>query len=70
MKIDSIIEIAARLSDAQELISRGRTGEAFSLIDDTKKELFFRAHDETGEGVPFRDWCKLQGLFVSFDKPE
>ena len=68
MKIDSIIEITARLSDAQELIERGRTQDAVALLDDTKRELFFKAHDDDASGLPFPDWCKANGIFVNFDK--
>lgn len=70
MKIENLIEIAARLSDAQELLKRGRFEVALELIDETKRELFFRAHDEEGGGLSFPDWCKAKGLFVNFDKPE
>ena len=69
MKIDSIIEITARLSDAQELIERGRTQDAVALLDDTKRELFFKAHDDDASGLPFPAWCKANGIFVNFDKP-
>jgi hypothetical protein len=69
MKIDSIIEITARLSDAQELIERGRTQNAVALLDDTKRELFFKAHDDDASGLPFPDWCKVNGIFVNFDRP-
>ena len=69
MKIDNLIEIMARLSDAQELIARERTQEAFSLLDDTKRELFFRAHDEANSGLSFSDWCKANGIFATFKKP-
>lgn len=70
MKIDNLIEIAARLSDAQELLKRGRFEVALEMIDETKRELFFRAHDEEGGGLSFPDWCKAKGLFVNFNKPE
>lgn len=69
MKIDSIIEITARLSDAQELIERGELETAITLLDDTKKELFFRAHDDDGRGLSFRAWCKANSIFVNFEKP-
>ena len=69
MKIENLIEIAARLSDAQELLKRGRFEVALEMIDETKRELFFRAHEEEGGGS-FPDWCKAKGLFVNFDKPE
>lgn len=42
MSIENLLEITARLSDVQELLTRGRTTEAAELIEDTKKELFFR----------------------------
>lgn len=70
MEIANLIEIAARLSDAQELILLGRASEAGALIDETKRELFFRAHDEDGGGLSFQDWCQAKGLFVNFEKPE
>ena len=70
MKIENLIEIAARLSDVQEFLKRGRFEVALEMIDETKQELFFRAHDEEGGGLSFPDWCKAKGLFVNFDKPE
>lgn len=69
MKIENLIEIAARLSDAQELLKRGRFEIANNLLDETKKELFFRAYDEDGGGLSFQDWCKAKGFFVNFEKP-
>jgi len=69
MKTDSLIEIAARLSDARELLTRNRVDDAIALLEETKKELFFRAHDDAGTELSFADWCKSVGLFVSFDKP-
>jgi len=69
MKIDSIIEITARLSDAQELIERGRQQDAITLLDDTKRELFFKAHDDDASGLSFPAWCKQNGIFLNFDKP-
>lgn len=69
MKIENLIEIAARLSDAQEILKRGRIDGALELIDETKRELFFRAHDEDGGGRSFSDWCKANGVFVTFTKP-
>jgi len=70
MKIENLIEITARLSDVQELLKRGRFEVALEMIDETKREIFFRAHDEEGGGLSFPDWCKAKGLFVNFDKPE
>lgn len=69
MKIDNLIEIAARLSDVQHLVERGLMQEAHDLLEDTKKELFFRAHDETGGYLSFSEWCKENRLFVNFSKP-
>lgn len=69
MKIESIIEIAARLSDAQELIERGRLQAAFAMLDDTKREMFFLAHTDDASGLSFRDWCKQNGIFTTFTKP-
>jgi hypothetical protein len=70
MKIENLIEITARLSDVQEFLKRGRFEVALEMIDETKREIFFRAHDEEGGGLSFPDWCKAKGLFVNFDKPE
>lgn len=69
MKIDSLIEIMARLSDAQELIERGRDRDAILLLDDTKRELFFKTHDDANSGLSFKDWCKVNGIFATFTKP-
>lgn len=66
MKIDSIIEIAARLSDVQELIERAQYQEAVALLDDTKRELFARAHHDANSGLSFADWCKENGIWVNF----
>ena len=69
MKIENLIEIAARLSDVQELLKRGRFEVALELIDETKREIFYRAHDEDGGGLSFSDWCKVNGIFATFTKP-
>jgi len=70
MKNESLIELTARLSDAQELINRGRHQDAIALLDDTKKEIFFRAHDDDASGLSFADWCADRKLFLTFDKTE
>lgn len=66
MKIDSLIEITARLSDAQELLERGRVQDAYTLLDGTKRELFLSEWRDEKTDLPFQDWCKANGVWVNF----
>lgn len=62
-RIESLLEITARLSDTQELINRGLTSEAAALLNQTKQELFFRAYEEAGGGLSFSEWREASKLF-------
>ncbi len=65
MTNDALIEITARLSDAQELIARGSLQDAVALLNDTKTALWHKVHQATEPTLTFDEWLEKNNLFFS-----